>query len=377
MYGPMKKVLAVVGTRPDAIKMAPVILELKAQADLTTVVIASGQHREMLQQVFHAFGVAADRNFDVMKDGQTLAYLTASILDALDQAIAEEIPDMVVAQGDTTTTFVAGLAAFYRRMPFAHVEAGLRTETVESPFPEELNRRIVGQIAALHFAPTQNAADNLLKEGACPESVFVTGNTSIDAILQATGGGDGQTPFSSERIILVTTHRRENWGEPQREICRGIKRILDAFPDVRVILPMHRNPVVREMLQDELGKDGRVALIEPPEYWEFASLMKRAHLILTDSGGVQEEAPALGKPVLVLRNETERPEGIEAGNAKLVGTDEDAIFAAASLLLSDEDLYCKIAQSRNPYGDGLAAKRIVAQIRRYLELPFDDEAPFK
>ncbi|MGI8923043.1 MAG: non-hydrolyzing UDP-N-acetylglucosamine 2-epimerase [Fimbriimonadales bacterium] len=364
----MKKVFAVVGTRPDAIKMAPVIIEFKKHDDLETVVIASGQHKEMLQQVFNAFGITADGNFDVMKDGQSLAYLTSSILTALDEVLEREAPDIVVAQGDTTTTFVAGLASFYRRIPFAHVEAGLRTDTIDSPFPEEFNRRAVSHFTKLHFAPTSASAANLLNEGIAPEKVYVTGNTSIDAILQATS--DNEEPHKDGvRTIVVTTHRRENWGDPQRAICRAVKRILDAVLCSRVVLPMHRNPIVREVLQQELGADCRVSLIEPPEYWEFARLMKSSDLILTDSGGVQEEAPALGKPVLVLRRETERPEGIEAGNAFLVGTDEEKIVAEAVSLLTDSTRYASVAQARNPYGDGLAARRIVSQLRNFLRLP--------
>jgi UDP-N-acetylglucosamine 2-epimerase (non-hydrolysing) len=354
--------------------MAPVILELLKHGDLATTVVASGQHREMLEQVFTAFGISADRNFDVMKQGQTLGYLTSAILEGMEKAISDYEPDIVIAQGDTTTTFVAGLAAFYARVPFAHVEAGLRTPTIDSPFPEEFNRRAVGLITALHFPPTMFSAENLFKEGVPAENVLVTGNTSIDAIKLLAGGLD----LSQEsKLILVTTHRRENWGGPQRDICRAVARLLDAFPDFSVVLPMHRNPVVREVLQEELGGHARVSLIEPPEYPEFVDLMARSYLILTDSGGVQEEAPALGKPVLVLRTETERPEGIVAGNAKLVGTDADKIFEEASRLLSDREAYAAVAQARNPYGDGLAAQRIVGRVRTFLGLEAAAVEPFE
>jgi UDP-N-acetylglucosamine 2-epimerase (non-hydrolysing) len=329
----------------------------------------------MLEQVFSAFGISADRNFDVMKQGQTLGYLTSAILEGMEKAIADYEPDIVIAQGDTTTTFVAGLGAFYARVPFAHVEAGLRTPTIDSPFPEEFNRRAVGLITALHFPPTMFSAENLFREGVSTEVVFVTGNTSIDAIqLLASSAGAHE---EESRMILVTTHRRENWGEPQRDICRAVSRILDAFPECTVVLPMHRNPVVREVLEQELGGHPRVALVEPPEYPEFVDLMAKSHLILTDSGGVQEEAPALGKPVLVLRTETERPEGIVAGNAKLVGTDSDRIFEAASELLSNGEAYSAVAQARNPYGDGLAARRIVSRIRSFLGLSAESIDPFE
>lgn len=364
----MKHALAVVGTRPDAIKMAPVILELQRHSDLRTSVIATGQHREMLDQVFKAFGISADRNFQVMKVGQSLSYLTSAILEGMDNAILELGPDIVIAQGDTTTTFVAGLSAFYMHVPFAHIEAGLRTATIDSPFPEEFNRRAVSLFAALHFPPTSLSAENLLRESVDRSRVSVTGNTSIDAIgLLAS---NIQTSTNS-KMILVTTHRRENWGDPQREICRALKRILEIDPELTVVLPMHRNPTVRDVLQQELGTHARVSLIEPPDYPEFVELMSRSFLILTDSGGVQEEAPALGKPVLVLRTETERPEGISSGNALLVGTDEDSIFSAVHRLSTDQIAYAEMAQARNPYGDGLASRRIVAKVRELLELPFE------
>jgi len=353
--------------------MAPVILELQRHSDMRTTVVATGQHREMLDQVFSAFDISAERNFAVMKTGQSLGYLTASILEGMDEAVLDLDPDIVVAQGDTTTTFVAGLSAFYARKPFAHVEAGLRTPTIDSPFPEEFNRRAVALFAAMHFPPTGLSAQNLLREGVEQDRIFVTGNTSIDAIKLL--ACNLVVPTDS-KMILVTTHRRENWGEPQREICKAIGRILDIDHELTVVLPMHRNPIVREVLQEELGSHPRVSLIEPPEYRKFVELMAQSFLILTDSGGVQEEAPALGKPVLVLRTETERPEGISAGNALLVGTDADTIHEAARRLITDHNAYAEIAQARNPYGDGLASKRIVAKIRQYVGLAFEELESF-
>lgn len=352
--------LVVCGTRPDAIKLAPVVLRLKEEPSIKTVVVGTGQHREMLDQVLSAFSIELDENYAVMQERPDLARLTSAILERLDETLERRMPAVVVAQGDTTTTFVASLAAFYRRIPFAHVEAGLRTATIDRPFPEEFNRRATSLMTSLHFAPTEWAAGNLRREGIPEERILVTGNTSIDAlrlVLERTP----KAPNREGRMLLVTTHRRENWGEPQRRIARAVKRLLERFPDVHAVVPMHRNPVVREVLEDELGCE-RVELIEPPDYPGFASLMAASHLILTDSGGVQEEAPSLGKPVLVLREETERPEGVEAGAAILVGTDEDRIVLEASRLLEDEATYRAIAQVRSPYGDGHAAERIVAAL---------------
>lgn len=370
------RVFAVCGTRPDAIKMAPVILELNGCPDIETFVIASGQHKEILQQVFDQFSIKATINLSVMKHGQSLADLTAAILQGFDGLIEEHRPSLIVAQGDTTTTLCAGLSAFYRKLPFAHVEAGLRTSTIDTPFPEEFNRRAVGLFARMNFPPTNAAAANLLSERVPPERVFVTGNTAIDALLRV-AQDDGEMPEKSDhRIVLVTTHRRENWGEPQKAICRAVNRMLEAVADIRVVLPMHPNPIVREVIEPAFAQNDRVSLIEPPEYGEFAKLMKRAHLILTDSGGIQEEAPAFGKPVLVLRDETERPEGIQAGNAKLVGAHEDRIFSEAHTLLTDSAAYTRMAKIQNPYGDGRAAVRIVSKIREFLGLPFAPVEPF-
>ncbi|MCB0825446.1 MAG: UDP-N-acetylglucosamine 2-epimerase (non-hydrolyzing) [Armatimonadetes bacterium] len=359
------KFLFVVGTRPDAIKTAPVVKEMLKFSDrVDTVLVATGQHREMLAQALDAFDLKPDYDLDIMQHGQTLADVTRRILEGLDKIIDEQKPDLVFAQGDTTTTFVAGLNAFYRQIPFAHVEAGLRTETVFDPFPEEFNRRAVGLFADLHFPPTTWAADNLLKEGANQERVFVTGNTGIDAVQQMVAANPGNWyPDYEGRIILLTTHRRENWGEPQKRIAEAAKTIIDARPDTKLVVAMHRNPQVREVLTSILGGHDRIDLIEPPDYMDFVSLMKRSTLILTDSGGVQEEAPAFGVPVLVLRDTTERPEGVRAGTARLVGTDREKIEADASRLLDDPDAYSVMAQSVSPYGDGKASARI-----RYIAL---------
>jgi len=371
------KVMVVCGTRPDAIKVAPVVLRLKESRDIDTMLLVSGQHREMLTQALQDFGIAPDFDLQVMRHGQTLAYITSATLTALDESLEQSQPDMVVAQGDTTTTFVAALAAFYRSIPFAHIEAGLRTETIDSPFPEEFNRRATAQIAKIHFAPTKLALENLLAERINRNDIVLSGNTSIDAIQGVAAGVDSANVGRVGRTILVTTHRRENWGEPQRRICHAIKELIDRFPDINVVLPMHRNEAVRDVLRSELSNVDRVELIEPPGYKEFAGYMRSAYLILSDSGGVQEEAPALGIPVLVLRNETERPEGIDAGNALLVGTDPQRIIMEASLLLTDSKRYAAMSRASNPYGDGLAAQRIVSAIRKWFGLPFDAIPEFR
>lgn len=356
--------------------MAPVVLELFKYDDIETKLVVSGQHKEMLTQALHEFGLLPDADFGVMKPQQSLAYITSAVLEALDSLLEAETPQMVVAQGDTTTTFAASLAAFFRKVPFAHVEAGLRTESVEFPFPEEFNRRAISQVASLHFAPTPIAKSNLLREGVPASRIVTTGNTSIDAILRATKDSPPIQPFEEGRMVLLTTHRRENWGEPQRQICSALRKLLKSFDDVHVIVPMHKNEVVRKALSEELGGVKRAYLVDPPGYSEFAMWMQASYLILTDSGGIQEEAPALGKPVLVLRSETERPEGIQCGNAKLVGTDPSRIFEEASRLLSDLAAHGAMSRASNPYGDGLAAQRIVAAIRQRLELPFESIAEF-
>lgn len=380
-YGSMTKprIVAVVGTRPDAIKSAPVVLELRKFADqLETVLVSTGQHREMLDQALEAFSLKGDVDLGIMRHGQNLAQVTSRALEGLNDQMVDLAPDYVLAQGDTTTTFCASLAAFYHHIPFGHVEAGLRTDTIVNPFPEEFNRRATGLIARHHFAPTQWAAQNLLAEGKPAETVFVMGNTGIDAVM-AMANAKEQHWYGDrgDRIILLTTHRRENWGEPQRHIACAARALLDRFPDTFLVVPMHRNPQVRETLKGVLGDHPRVDLIEPPDYADFVKLMQRAHLIFTDSGGVQEEAPTFGKPILVLRDTTERPEGVEVGTAKLVGTDEAAILEAGTHLLESASAYEAMASAASPYGDGNAAKRIRFRVMDFLGLRSDEVADWR
>ena len=363
---PVQKLLCVFGTRPDAIKMAPVVLELKRRPEQFDVKVAvTGQHREMLDQVLAVFEIVPDFDLNIMQHGANLAQVTTRSLSGLDPILTDEKPDWVLAQGDTTTTFVASLAAFYHQAKFGHVEAGLRTGNKYDPFPEEMNRLLTGRLATLHFAPTQDAVDNLLREGVDPATVVMTGNTVIDALLEVAGrdytGDDPQIRDilnETRRVILVTCHRRENWGEPMERIANAVKTIVDRMPDTIAVVAMHRNPLVRESLLPILGAHDRVRLIEPPDYAPFVKLEQKATLVLTDSGGVQEEAPSLGKPVLVLRETTERPEGVAAGTAKLVGTDIDVIVEESIKLLTDPAAYTAMARSVSPYGDGSAAARI-------------------
>lgn len=370
------KVLTVFGTRPDAVKMAPVVRELRGFPDQVKLTVAvSGQHREMLDQVLEVFEIQPDYDLDIMRDKQTLASITCRCLQGLERVFAEVEPDIVLAQGDTTTTFVASLAAFYHKVPFGHVEAGLRTDNKYNPFPEEMNRRLTTELADLQFAPTELARRNLLDAGVPNKRIFVTGNTVIDALLTV---ADKPFVFEDEwieqatrdrsRLILVTAHRRESWGDPLRSICRAIETIVKRHPDVKVLFPVHRNPIVREVVFPELEKVERAHLMEPPDYVPFVHLMKQSYLILTDSGGIQEEAPSLGKPVLVLRETTERPEAVEAGSSRLVGTDKDEIIAQVEMLLSSRSQYDRMAEVKNPYGDGTAAKRIREAIFEYFDL---------
>jgi len=359
------KVVFVVGTRPDAIKTAPVVVEfLKFPELVETILISTGQHKEMLWQALDAFGLKPDYDLEVMQHGQSLAGVTQKILVGLDQLFEKNQPQMVFGQGDTTTTFVAGLAAFYRQIPYAHVEAGLRTPDIFNPFPEEFNRRAVGLFARYHFPPTDWAADNLRREGIPDDHIFVTGNTGIDAVRYTaeTHSKEWNADWPG-RVVLLTTHRRENWGEPQKQIARAVRKLVDEFADIKVVVAMHRNPAVRETLTAILAGHDRIDLIEPPDYADFVKLMQQSDLILTDSGGVQEEAPTFGVPVLVLRTTTERPEGVDAGTARLIGTDESVVYESARELLANEDSYKAMANAVSPYGDGKAAGRI-----RYIAL---------
>ncbi len=357
------KVMVVFGTRPEAIKMAPVIKELKKVKDINTIVCVTAQHREMLDQVLTLFKIKPDYDLDLMKEKQDLFTITAGVLGGMKTILEKEQPDLVLVHGDTTTTFAAALAAFYLRIPVGHVEAGLRTRNKYSPFPEEINRTLTGRLAELHFAPTDTSRDNLLAESTAQFKIWVTGNTVIDALLDTVRDDYSFAPELAEidlhkRILLVTTHRRENWGEPMRQIYQALIDLVDEFPDVEVVFPVHKNPVVRDVALEMLGQKERFHLIEPLDYEPFANLMNRCYLVLTDSGGLQEEAPSLGKPVLVLRDTTERPEAVQAGTVKLTGTNRQRIYQAAYTLLSDPTAYEKMARAINPYGDGKAARRI-------------------
>ncbi|WLR55476.1 UDP-N-acetylglucosamine 2-epimerase (non-hydrolyzing) [Mesobacillus subterraneus] len=356
-----KKIMVVFGTRPEAIKMCPLVKELRTREELDTVVCVTGQHREMLTQVLDAFSVVPDYNLSIMKEKQTLFDVTISILEKMKAVLEEVKPDVVLVHGDTSTTFVTSLACFYLQIPVGHVEAGLRTYNIFSPYPEEFNRQAVGLVAKYNFAPTEMSKENLLKEGKDLSSIYVTGNTAIDA-LNTTVKDDythEQIEWASDsRLIMITAHRRENLGEPMRNMFKAIKRIVDEFPDIKAVYPIHMNPFVREAANDILGNNSRVRIIEPLDVLDFHNFLSRSYLILTDSGGIQEEAPSLGKPVLVMRDTTERPEGIAAGTLKLVGTDEENIYKNFKLLLEDKQEYDKMSKASNPYGDGFASKRI-------------------
>ena len=363
-----KTILAVVGTRPEGIKMAPVIRALRNTEWARVRVMTTAQHRELLDEVFAVFDIQPHLDLDLMQANQSLAGLTGRLAHKIDEVLEVERPDMVLAQGDTTTVMVAALCCFYRRILFGHVEAGLRTHDRNSPFPEEMNRVFAGYLGDQHFAPTSAARDNLLREGIDPESIHVTGNTVIDALLYQVGQSvDVSLPLvDGLRTLLVTAHRRENFGAPLRQACRAIRTLVERFPDMQVLFPVHPNPNVRRETDAILAGHPRISLCEPLGYSAFVAAMQRADLILTDSGGVQEEAPALGKPVLVLRNETERPEAVDAGVVKLVGTDEQVIVAEASRLWTDAQAYRDMARGVSPYGDGHAAARIVDLVRRRL-----------
>ncbi len=357
----MKTVMLVFGTRPEAIKMCPLVNELKKRQTIKTVVCVTGQHREMLTQVLEAFDVVPDYDLSVMKQKQTLFDITTLILERIKSVLEEVKPDVVLVHGDTSTTFVTALACFYMQIPVGHVEAGLRTYNIYSPYPEEFNRQAVGIISKYNFAPTELSKNNLLREGKDESTIYITGNTAIDA-LKTTVKDDYTHPelewASDSRLIVITAHRRENLGEPMHNMFRAIRRIMDEHPDVKAIYPIHMNPLVREAANEELGGCDRIRIIEPLDVLDFHNFLSRSYMILTDSGGIQEEAPSLGKPVLVMRDTTERPEGLKAGTLKLVGTDEEVIYSSFKELLENEDAYSAMSTASNPYGDGMASVRI-------------------
>ena len=357
----MKKVMLVFGTRPEAIKMCPLVNELKTRKSLQTVVCVTGQHKEMLTQVLETFDVAPDYNLSIMKEGQTLFDITTNILHGIKEVLEKEKPDVVLVHGDTSTTFVTALACFYLQIPVGHVEAGLRTHNIYSPYPEEFNRQAVSIVSKYNFAPTKLAMKNLLDEGKDPKSIFVTGNTVIDAMAH-TIKKDYTHPelewVGKDKLIFITAHRRENLGQPMHNMFRAIRRVLDEHPDCKAVYPIHMNPIVRKAADEELGDCDRIHIIDPIEVFDCHNFEARSYLILTDSGGIQEEAPAYGVPVLVMRDTTERPEGVEAGTLKLVGTTEEVIYNEFSKLLTDKNEYHKMAHAANPYGDGHACKRI-------------------
>ena len=364
----MKKIMTIFGTRPEAIKMAPLVLEMQKDEEIEPVVVVTAQHREMLDQVLETFNITPDYDLNIMKAGQTLSEVTGRVIEGLESVIKEVKPDMILVHGDTTTTFAGSLAAFYNEVDIGHVEAGLRTHNKYSPFPEEANRQMTGVLADLHFSPTEDARQNLLDENKDPKYISVTGNTAIDA-LKTTVDENYQSDIiekhKDNKVILLTAHRRENIGQPMHNIFGAVRQLVDEFENVTVVYPMHKNPKVREIAEQYLGNHDRVELIEPLDVLDFHNFAAKSHLILTDSGGVQEEAPSLGKPVLVLRDTTERPEGVKAGTLKLAGIEQENIYQLAKELLTDDEKYQTMAQTNNPYGDGQASKRICENIKYY------------
>lgn len=357
----MKKVMLVFGTRPEAIKMCPLVNELKLRANIQTLVCVTGQHRQMLDQVLTVFNVVPDYDLSIMKDKQTLFDITTNILNRIKEVLEKEKPDVVLVHGDTSTTFVTALACFYLQIPVGHVEAGLRTYNIYSPYPEEFNRQAVSIISKFNFAPTELSKQNLVKEGKKEETIYVTGNTAIDALKTTVKEDYNHSELEwakDSRLIMITAHRRENLGEPMKNMFRAIRRVMDEHPDVKAIYPIHMNPVVRATANEILGGEDRIHIIEPLEVIDFHNFLNKSYMILTDSGGIQEEAPSLGKPVLVMRDTTERPEGIAAGTLKLVGTEEETIYNNFKLLLENKEEYEKMSNASNPYGDGFACKRI-------------------
>ncbi len=369
----MIKVLTIFGTRPETIKMAPLVKELKKRKEIETIVCVTAQHRQMLDQVLDAFHIIPEYDLNIMKQGQTLSDITTEVLKGVEKILLKEKPNIVLVHGDTTTTFAGALAAFYQQIPVGHVEAGLRTYNKYSPYPEEINRQFVSLIADLNFTPTNSSRENLIKEGKKENTIIVTGNTAIDALKTTVRQEYNHEIIEwakDSRLVMLTAHRRENLGKPMRQMFTAIKRIVDKYSDIKVVYPVHLNPVVRDIAEEIFGNCERIRLISPLDVLDFHNILNKSYLILTDSGGIQEEAPSLGKPVVVLRNTTERPEGIEAGTLKLAGIDEDRIFSIVDELLNDEMLYNKMSKASNPYGDGKASERIADEIIRR----FNDDA---
>ena len=361
----MIKVMTIFGTRPEAIKVAPVIKELEKREETKPIVCVTAQHRQMLDQVLETFDIKPDYDLDIMKQGQTLTDITTRVLNGIEKILKKENPDLILVHGDTTTTFAAALAAFYQCIPIGHIEAGLRTNNKYSPYPEEMNRQMVSNLCDIHFAPTKKAKENLLKENKKESDIIITGNTVIDALkttISKEFKNETLDSIKQNKIILLTAHRRENLGKPIENIFNAVKKLVEEFEDICVVYPMHKNPQIRELAKNMLGKNERIRLIEPLEVFDFHNFMNKSYLILTDSGGIQEEAPSMGKPVLVLRNTTERPEGIEAGTLKMVGTNEEEIYKQVKELLENDEEYNKMSMASNPYGDGTASIKIVDEI---------------
>ncbi|HHC9635079.1 TPA: non-hydrolyzing UDP-N-acetylglucosamine 2-epimerase [Staphylococcus aureus] len=375
----MKKIMTIFGTRPEAIKMAPLVKALEQEKMLEPIVVVTAQHREMLDSVLSTFEIKPKYDLNIMKSGQTLSEITSKSITQLELVIQLEKPDMVLVHGDTMTTFAGGLAAFYNQVPIGHVEAGLRSYDKYSPFPEEVNRQLVGVLTDLHFAPTKNAASHLLSEGKYSESVVVTGNTAIDAMKYTVDDNyksNIMDKYHDKKFILMTAHRRENIGKPMENIFKAVRRLIDEYTDLALVYPMHKNPKVREVAQKILGSHDRIELIEPLDVVDFHNFAKKSYFILTDSGGIQEEAPSFNKPVLVLRSVTERPEGVEAGTLKVIGTNKQNVYQAAKELIDDERLYHQMSEASNPYGDGFASERIVNHIKYYLNLITEKPSDF-
>lgn len=367
----MKKIMTVFGTRPEAIKMAPLVKALEYDAELEPMIVVTAQHREMLDSVLHTFNIKPHYDLNIMEEGQTLSDITSRAMTKLEDVIKKERPDMVLVHGDTTTTFSGALAAFYNKVAIGHVEAGLRTRHKYAPFPEEVNRQMVSNLADIHFAPTKGAANNLLQENKSPDSIIITGNTAIDTLeltIQKEYTSDIIRKHQGKRIILLTVHRRENVGQPMIDIYKAMRKIVDEYEDIVIVSPLHLNPKVRELAFEYLGEHERIELIEPLDVVDFHNFANKAYLILTDSGGIQEEAPSLNKPVLVLRDVTERPEGVTAGTLKVVGTDFDNVFKSTTEILDNQMIYAQMALTQNPYGDGNASLRICESIKYYFGL---------